>query len=213
MNRVLNSLKMHNSSIPITGGSFSEVFRTTGQSSIEVPESMDSIFEEASERYHVPLNLLKAVAKAESNFNEKAVSSAGAQGVMQLMPATARALGVEDPFDARSNIMGGAKYLSEKLEQYHGNIDLTLASYNAGSGNVSKYGGVPPFPETINYIKKIKEYMGMELSANRSVQTAQRGNIGFNMPYLTTGTELGNALYMIEVMKLKMQNQLHDVII
>lgn len=204
---------MHNSSIPIRGGSFSEVFRATGQRNIEVPESMDSIFKEASERYHVPLNLLKAVAKAESNFDETAVSSAGAQGVMQLMPATARALGVEDPFDARSNIMGGAKYLSEKLEQYHGNIELTLASYNAGSGNVSKYGGVPPFPETQNYIKKIKEYMGMELSADKDVRTVQPMNTGLYGMELPVGTELGNALYMIEVMKLKIQNQLNGVII
>lgn len=204
---------MHNSSIPIRGESFSEVFRATGQRNIEVPESMDSIFKEASEKYHVPLNLLKAVAKAESNFDEKAVSSAGAQGVMQLMPATARALGVEDPFDARSNIMGGAKYLSEKLEQYHGNIDLTLASYNAGSGNVSKYGGVPPFPETINYIKKIKEYMGMELSADKNVQTARQVHVGIGTTGVTTGTELGNALYTIEMMKQKIQNQLNGVII
>lgn len=212
MNQVLNSLKMNSNRIAVRGQHFSDVFRSVGNKSIEVPESMDSIFKEASERYHVPLNLLKAVAKAESNFDEKAVSSAGAQGVMQLMPATARALGVEDPFDARSNIMGGAKYLSEKLEQYHGDIDLTLASYNAGSGNVSKYGGVPPFPETRNYIKKIREYMGMDLSACKNVQTGNKATPEFTLSGGMPGTELGNALYMIEVMKLKIQNQLNGVI-
>ena len=111
-------------------------------------QSMDAIFAEAAERYGVPLNLLKAMGKAESGFDANAVSPAGAQGVMQLMPSTAKSLGVEDPFDARSNIMGGAKYISQKLKQYNGNIDLALAAYNAGSGNVAKYGGVPPFSGT-----------------------------------------------------------------
>ena len=116
-----------------------------------------------------------AVGKAESGFNPDAVSSAGAQGVMQLMPSTAAALGVENAFDARSNIMGGAKYLSQKLQQYNGDIDLTLAAYNAGSGNVEKYGGVPPFDETINYIRRIKEYMGQELSTGRTVTNTSTG--------------------------------------
>ena len=96
--------------------------------------SMDAIFEEAANLYDVPLNLLKAMGKAESGFDANAVSPAGAQGVMQLMPATARSLGVEDPFDARSNIMGGAKYISQQLKKYNGNIDLALAAYNASSG-------------------------------------------------------------------------------
>ena len=95
--------------------SFKEAFQNAyGKSQTE---SMDDIFEEASSRYGVSVNLLKAVAKAESNFNPKAVSKAGAIGVMQLMPATARSLGVSDPYDARQNIMGGAKYLKENLER------------------------------------------------------------------------------------------------
>ena len=99
-------------------------------------QSMDAIFAEAARQYGVPLNLLKAMGKAESGFDANAVSPAGAQGVMQLMPATAKSLGVEDPFDARSNIMGGAKYIAQKLQQYNGDVDLALAAYNAGSGNV-----------------------------------------------------------------------------
>lgn len=125
---------------------------------LNVPSSMDSIFKEAASTYQVPENLLKAVAKAESNFNAKAVSKAGAQGVMQLMPATAKSLGVTNSFDARQNIMGGAKYLSSMLKKYDGNVKLALAAYNAGSGNVDKYNGVPPFKETQNYVVKVMKY-------------------------------------------------------
>ena len=149
---------------------FSEVYRSTAQK-LDVPESMDAIFQEAAEKYQVPVQLLMAVGKAESGFNPNAVSPVGAQGVMQLMPATAASLGVTDPFDARSNIMGGAKYLGEKLREYNGDIELALAAYNAGSGNVAKYGGVPPFTETRNYIQRIKEYMGTDLSTGKTVNT------------------------------------------
>ncbi|WP_324824559.1 lytic transglycosylase domain-containing protein [Sinanaerobacter sp. ZZT-01] len=129
---------------------------------------LDSIFERAAEEYQVPLNLLKAVAKAESNFNTQAISRCGAQGVMQLMPETAAALGVKDAFDPEQNIFGGANYLAQKLKQYSGDINLTLASYNAGSGNVKKYGGVPPFKETQNYINKVIGYMGENVAASRT---------------------------------------------
>jgi len=129
---------------------------------------LESIFERAADEYQVPLNLLKAVAKAESNFNTQAISRCGAQGVMQLMPETAAALGVNDAFDPEQNIFGGANYLSQKLKQYSGDIKLTLASYNAGSGNIKKYGGVPPFKETQNYINKVIGYMGENVTADRA---------------------------------------------
>ncbi|MEA4987040.1 MAG: lytic transglycosylase domain-containing protein [Anaerovorax sp.] len=137
---------------------------------------LESIFERAAEKYQVPLNLLKAVAKAESNFNINAVSHCGAQGVMQLMPKTAAALGVKDAFDPEQNIFGGANYLSQKLKQYGGNTKLALAAYNAGSGNIKKYGGIPPFEETHNYINKVLEYMESGLSIdnvnqNKSLQS------------------------------------------
>lgn len=106
---------------------------------------LNAIFEEASERYGIPSRILKAVAKQESGFKTTAVSNKGAMGVMQLMPATARSLGVSDPFDARQNIMGGAKLLASNLQEFGGNLSLALAAYNAGSGNVRKYGGIPPF--------------------------------------------------------------------
>lgn len=124
------------------------------------PAELEPYFQEASSEYGIDETLLKAVARAESNFNAGAVSSAGAIGIMQLMPATASSLGVSNPYDARQNIMGGAKYLSSLLAKYNQNISLALAAYNAGSGNVDKYGGIPPFTETQNYVNRILAYMG-----------------------------------------------------
>lgn len=129
-------------------------------------ESLDDIFNEASNEYGVNVNLLKAVAKAESDFDTEAVSYCGAQGIMQLMPTTAESLGVEDPFDARQNITGGAKMLAYLLDDYNGNVTLALAAYNAGSGSVSKYGGVPPYKETLGYIDRINDILGGALSSD-----------------------------------------------
>ena len=152
-------------------GSSSEFSAIFEKSLGSVSEDMDAIFEEAASKFQISSKLLKAVAKAESNFNPNAVSGAGAMGVMQLMPGTAKNLGVSDPFDARQNIMGGAKYLKENLDRF-GNVELALAAYNAGPGSVQKYGGVPPYKETQNYVKKISGYLGGEtLYANRSVMT------------------------------------------
>lgn len=123
-------------------------------------EDLDTIFAEVAEEYGVDVNLLKAVAQAESGFDTNAVSSCGAMGIMQLMPATANSLEVEDPYDARQNITGGAKMLAYLLDDYNGNVTLALAAYNAGSGAVNRYGGVPPYTETQNYIRKINDILG-----------------------------------------------------
>lgn len=167
----LNGVGAQNGEVPKaekSNGGFDKVFKSLYQSGME---SMDSIFKEASSIYGVSENLLKAVAKAESNFNSKAVSKAGAIGVMQLMPATARALGVTDPYDARQNIMGGAKYLKENLERFGGNVNLALAAYNAGPNSVQKYGGIPPYKETQNYVKTVNSYMdGAPLSSGKMVE-------------------------------------------
>ncbi|MDD6482145.1 MAG: lytic transglycosylase domain-containing protein [Lachnospiraceae bacterium] len=125
---------------------------------ISCPDELESYFQEASAKYDVDINLLKAIAKAESGFDASATSSAGAMGIMQLMPATAKALGISDAYDAHDNIMGGAQVIAQNLKKYNGDISLALAAYNAGSGNVDKYGGIPPFTETQNYVKKVLEY-------------------------------------------------------
>lgn len=121
---------------------------------------LDPIFKKAAEKFKLPIGLLKAVAQTESNFNPRAQSRAGAQGVMQLMPATARSLGVNNPFDPEENIMVGAKYLRQMLDQFDGDTNLALAAYNAGPGNVSKCNGIPPFKETQNYVRKVTNLIG-----------------------------------------------------
>lgn len=124
---------------------------------IPASEAYDEIINEAAEKYDMDPNLIHAVMQAESAFHPYAVSRAGAEGLMQLMPELSDEMGVGDAFDPRDNIMGGARYLKRLLEYHDGNLDLALASYNAGPGNVERYGGVPPFRETRRYVKTIKQ--------------------------------------------------------
>lgn len=151
---------------------------------------LNTIFEEAASRYNLPVTLLRAVAKTESNFNASAVSPAGAMGVMQLMPNTAKSLGVTDPFDARQNIMGGAKYLSENLNRF-GDVKLALAAYNAGPNSVTKYGGIPPYTETQNYVKKVMGYMGGS-ETELSNQAASAGGLGTSSGSGSSANSLGS---------------------
>ena len=116
----------------------------------------DEYFKKAAKKYNVSESLLKAIAKAESNFNANDVSSAGAIGVMQLMPSTAESLGVKNPYDPEQNIMGGAKCISQKLSEFNGNVRLALAAYNAGSGAVRRNGGVPSYCKS--YVNKVLSY-------------------------------------------------------
>ena len=115
----------------------------------------DQFIREASREHRVDAVLIRSVIQTESAFDAMAVSRAGALGLMQLMPEVAAEMGVEDPFDPRQNIMGGAKYLRRLLDLHRGRVRLALASYNAGVGNVTQYGGVPPFPETQKYVKEV----------------------------------------------------------
>ena len=146
-----------------------EVEKTTEASSgdtstIKVPEKLKDIFERASKKYDVPYNFLVAIAKAESNFNVNAKSGAGAEGIMQLMPATAKSLGCDDPYDAESAIMAGAKYLASHLEAFDGDLKLAAAAYNAGGAAVRKYDGIPPYSETQQYVKTVMKYTNAGVS-------------------------------------------------
>lgn len=121
--------------------------------------SLDLLIYEKANKYGLPPKLLRELVKKESNFNPKAKSPAGAMGLTQLMPGTAKSLGVTDPWDPEQNLEGGAKYLRQQLDKF-GRVDLALAAYNAGPGNVEKYGGIPPFAETRNYVSSIINSLG-----------------------------------------------------
>jgi len=121
----------------------------------------------AANRHGLDPALVLAVARVESCFDPRARSVAGALGLMQLMPATARELGVADPFDARANLDGGSRYLARMLARFDGNLTLALAAYNAGPGSVVRHGGVPPFPETRAYLARIDKLYRPGRTASR----------------------------------------------
>jgi soluble lytic murein transglycosylase-like protein len=132
------------------------------------PEEIDSSIVMAAARHNVDPNLVRAVVKVESNFNSNAVSRKGAMGLMQLMPSTARSLNLKNPFDAEQNVDAGVRHLKQLLESYGGDVKLTLAAYNAGSGAVRRSAGVPHFAETQNYVRRITSlyYGGLDISTS-----------------------------------------------
>ena len=127
----------------------------TGAEKISTREQIKNIVFRAAKKHGVDEKLVNALIKQESGFNPNAKSKVGAMGLMQLMPATAKGLGVTNPMDPEQNVEGGVKYLKSMLNKYNGNVILALAAYNAGPGAVDKYDGVPPYKETQNYVKSI----------------------------------------------------------
>ena len=132
------------------------LFNGTATARGYAPARFSPMVEDAARAHGVDPRLIAAVARRESAWNENAVSHVGAGGLMQLMPATARFLGVTDVFDARQNIFGGTRYLRTLLDAFDGDLDLTLAAYNAGPGAVQKYKGIPPYRETRAYVKAVR---------------------------------------------------------
>ncbi len=135
---------------PISAGKGAGLYRSTVQ--------------EISRRYGVDIDLVNAVIRVESNFRPEAVSPKGCLGLMQLHPDTARRFGVRDVFDPVQNIEGGVRYLEFLLDYFQGDLELALAGYNAGENAVVRYGGVPPYPETIDYVNKVRRLYGFASS-------------------------------------------------
>jgi soluble lytic murein transglycosylase-like protein len=172
----------------VTGIMFSHVMAPVAAASpvteLEIPadvptsgdKDLDRIIFEVGEREGVDPRFIHAVIWQESKYDRNARSHAGAQGLMQLMPATAKRFGCEDPNDAQSNVEAGTKYLGWLLKRFSGNVELALAGYNAGEGSVDKYNGIPPYNETRNYVKIISERYGktyLAVSTPSETQTSE----------------------------------------
>jgi soluble lytic murein transglycosylase-like protein len=151
-------LYMRTSSTPKRGPRPGVVPVAPSDRSIERFTRYDATIREAATLYQIPEALIRAVIKVESDYDPRAVSHAGAQGLMQLMPPTALRMQIRDSFDPRLNIFAGTRYLRVLANHFNGNLELTIAGYNAGEGAVQRYGGIPPYEETQFYVVKVLEY-------------------------------------------------------
>ncbi len=159
--RVGKNGTIHFSNVPVSNG-YSLYMRTRSYNNAKFNGYGSNLYKQiilkASKKYHVSPKLIEAVIKVESGYNSSAVSDKGAEGLMQLMPQTQKMLNVSDPFNPSQNIYGGTEYLKSLIVKYNGNLRLALAAYNAGSRAVNKYGGIPPYGETQNYVKEVLDY-------------------------------------------------------
>jgi len=156
-------MKLVEQKVKATQASTACAVTSTKSASTTKKSGFDDLIADAAQKYGLDEGLIKAVIEAESGFNPKAKSPVGATGLMQLMPSTAKSMGVIDPLDPAQNIDGGSKYLKTMLDRFD-KVELALAAYNAGPGNVKKFGGIPPFKETRAYVAKIMRRWG-ELKA------------------------------------------------
>lgn len=140
----------------------------TRDRAMRTPEAIRQVIGQTSSQFKVDPKLVDAVVRVESGYNPRALSPKGAQGLMQLIPATAARFGVANPFDPGENVRGGVGYLRELLTEFNGNVPLTLAAYNAGEGAVEHYGGVPPYAETRDYVRKVTEIYPAAGAADKS---------------------------------------------
>jgi soluble lytic murein transglycosylase len=150
---------LHFTNVPTHGG-YRRIMREGGQSpaAVSLSGDYDEVIRSASDRHSIDADLVRAVIKAESDFNSNARSRKGAMGLMQLMPDTARLHNVLNAFDPVDNIEGGVRHLRMLLERYQGDLRLSLAAYNAGSGAVERHGGIPPFAETQEYVRRVMRF-------------------------------------------------------
>jgi soluble lytic murein transglycosylase-like protein len=156
-----------------------ETWQRTRRGTPQNPAKYEHYISKAALSHEVDPLLIKAIIRTESNFDPFAVSSKGAQGLVQLMPGTARSMRVGNPFDPAQNISGGARYLRELLNSYEGNLALSLAAYNAGPGNVAKNGPLPKIPETRDYVRKvIQHYRSYQQNAGAPVSLSKNIKVG-----------------------------------
>ncbi|OFV98502.1 MAG: hypothetical protein A3H94_00675 [Acidobacteria bacterium RIFCSPLOWO2_02_FULL_60_20] len=157
---------------PVAGDPATDASTTDG-SGVAGPSDLDPLIEQAAAQHQIDADLIRAIIQVESNFDPYAISPAGARGLMQLIPATARRFGVANPFDPRANLDGGIRYLKYLLGMYGGDLQLSLAAYNAGENTVARSRGVPPIRETQNYIRKIGELYPMRMVSVSMMQEPQ----------------------------------------
>jgi soluble lytic murein transglycosylase-like protein len=148
----------HFTNIPTRDTRFKIYIREGNRTPAQYIKKFDGIIEDASRRFGLEPSLVKAVIKAESDFDHEAVSNKGAQGLMQLMPETAATMEVKDAFDPEDNIVGGTRYLSQLMERFGNNTELAIAAYNAGPEAVQTHGGIPPFEETKTFVQRVLRY-------------------------------------------------------